>query len=177
MSRWFRLDDDIINDPKILLLPEAMRWVWIAFLCIASKNGGMLPAIEVVALSLRVKATKAAEYLTRLVSAGLIDRTETGFTPHNWNGRQFKTDPADPTNATRQKNFRAKHRDELRQLKALRDTTHNALRNGQRNGVTDVTVKRPESEKKITTSTFSVERAEARQGNVASPELMAILAK
>jgi len=92
MSRWFRLDDDVINDPKILLLPEAMRWVWVAFLCIASKNNGVLPAIEIVALSLRVKPVKAAEYLTRLVTAGLIDRTETGFAPHNWNGRQYKSD-------------------------------------------------------------------------------------
>jgi hypothetical protein len=92
MSRWFRLDDDVINDPKILLLPEAMRWIWIAFLCIASKNAGIFPSIEVVALSLRVKPTKAAEYLTRLVKAGLIDKTETGFEPHNWNARQYKSD-------------------------------------------------------------------------------------
>jgi hypothetical protein len=92
MSRWFRLDDDIINDPKILLLPEPLRWIWISFLCIASKNGGAIPKIEIVALSLRVKPTRAAEYLTRLVNAGLIDRTETGFEPHNWNGRQFKSD-------------------------------------------------------------------------------------
>jgi hypothetical protein len=75
LSRWFRLDDDIINDPKILLLPEAMRWIWIAFLCISSKNGGVLPAIEIVALSLRVKPSKATEYLSRLVIAGLVDNT------------------------------------------------------------------------------------------------------
>jgi Mn-dependent DtxR family transcriptional regulator len=92
MSRWFRLDDDIINDPKILLLPEVMRWIWVAFLCIASKNSGVLPKIEIIALSLRVKTAKAAEYLTRLVTAGLIDKTETGFAPHNWNARQFKSD-------------------------------------------------------------------------------------
>lgn len=106
MSRWFRLDDDVINDPKILLLPEAMRWIWVAFLCIASKNDGTLPKIEIIALSLRVKAVKAAEYLTRLVAAGLIDKTETGFAPHNWNKRQFKSD----VSTDRVKRFRQQER-------------------------------------------------------------------
>jgi len=106
VSRWFRLDDDIINDPKILLLPEAMRWIWVAFLCIASKNAGRLPSIEIIALSLRVKTTRAAEYLTRLVTAGLIDKTETGFAPHNWNARQFKSD----VSTERVKRFRQQER-------------------------------------------------------------------
>jgi hypothetical protein len=106
MSRWFRLDDDIINDPKILLLPEAMRWIWIAFLCIASKNDGVLPGIMVIALHLRVKATKATEYLTALVNAGLIDKTETGFAPHKWNARQFKSD----VSTERVKRFRKQER-------------------------------------------------------------------
>jgi hypothetical protein len=106
MSRWFRLDDDVINDPKILLLPEALRWIWVAFLCIASKNRGALPAIEIIALSLRVKQIKAAEYLTRLVTAGLIDKTETGFAPHNWEGRQFKSD----VSTERVKRFRKQER-------------------------------------------------------------------
>jgi hypothetical protein len=106
MSRWFRLDDDVINDPKILLLPEAMRWIWVAFLCIASKNSGQLPSNEIIALSLRVKPTKSAEYLTRLVIAGLIDKTETGFAPHNWNARQYKSDVTDPTAPSRQKAYR-----------------------------------------------------------------------
>src|SRR5579872_3860640 len=91
-SRWFRLVDDIINDPKILLLPEALRWIWIAFLCIASKNNGRLPTLEIIALHLRVTPAKASEYLTRLVAAGLIDKIEGGFEPHNWRGRQFQSD-------------------------------------------------------------------------------------
>jgi hypothetical protein len=106
MSRWFRLDDDVINDPKILLLPEAMRWIWVAFLCIASKNSGQLPSNEIIALSLRVKPTKAAEYLTRLCIAGLIDKTETGFAPHNWARRQFKSD----VSTDRVKRFRKQER-------------------------------------------------------------------
>lgn len=110
MSRWFRLDDDVINDPKILLLPEAMRWIWVAFLCIASKNAGIIPAIEIVALNLRVKKIKAAEYLTRLVTAGLMDNNDGVFAPHNWAGRQYKSDVTDPTAASRQQAYRERNK-------------------------------------------------------------------
>lgn len=92
MSRWFRVYDDAINDPKILKLPEATRWHWIAVLCIASKNDGVIPATEDVAISLRVKATAAAAILAGLKNAGLLDLVEGRFVPHNWDGRQFKSD-------------------------------------------------------------------------------------
>jgi hypothetical protein len=92
MSRWLRLYDDTINDPKILKLPEAMRWHWIAMLCVASKNDGALPILDDIAIQLRVTPAKATEIITVLVKAGLLDKTETGFAPHNWNGRQYKSD-------------------------------------------------------------------------------------
>ncbi len=90
--RWLRLYDDTINDPKIIKLPEATRWHWIAMLCIASKNDGALPALDDVAIQLRVTAAKATEIISALVKAQLLDKTETGFAPHNWNGRQYKSD-------------------------------------------------------------------------------------
>jgi len=90
--RWLRLYDDTINDPKILKLPEATRWHWIAMLCIASKNYGALPALDDISIQLRVTAAKATEIIAALVKAGLLDKTETGFEPHNWNGRQYKSD-------------------------------------------------------------------------------------
>jgi hypothetical protein len=90
--RWLRLYDDTINDPKILKLPEAMRWHWIAMLCVASKNEGALPNLDDIAIQLRVTPAKATEILSALVKATLLDKTETGFAPHNWNGRQYKSD-------------------------------------------------------------------------------------
>ena len=87
MSRWFRLYDDTINDPKVIKLPEVTRWHWIALLCVASKNDGTLPALDDVAIQLRVTAAKATEIIASLVKFGLLDKTETGFAPHNWNGR------------------------------------------------------------------------------------------
>lgn len=92
MTRWLRLYDDTINDPKILKLPEAMRWHWIAMLCIASKNEGVLPPLDDVAIQLRVTTGKATEIMAALNKAGLLDKTETGYAPHNWSRRQYKSD-------------------------------------------------------------------------------------
>lgn len=90
--RWFRFYGETIGDPKILKLPDAMRWHWVAVLCIASKNDGSLPPLDDIALELRVSNAKATEILAALVKAGLVDKTETGFAPHNWEGRQYKSD-------------------------------------------------------------------------------------
>jgi len=90
--RWLRLYDDTINDPKVLKLPEATRWHWIALLCVASKNEGSLPQLDDIAIQLRVTAAKATEIIAALVKAQLLDKMETGFAPHNWNGRQYKSD-------------------------------------------------------------------------------------
>jgi hypothetical protein len=92
MSRWFRFYDDAINDPKILKLPEASRWHWTALLCIASKHNGVLPPADDVALMLRVKPAAAAAIIAQMKQAGLIDVEDGKFTPHNWHGRQYKSD-------------------------------------------------------------------------------------
>lgn len=92
MSRWFRFYDDAINDPKILKLPEASRWHWTALLCIASKHDGFLPATEDVALMLRVKPAAAAAIIAQMKQCGLLDLEGGRYTPHNWSGRQYKSD-------------------------------------------------------------------------------------
>jgi hypothetical protein len=104
--RWFRFYDDAINDPKILKLPLDSRWHWTALLCIASKNNGRLPATDDIALMLRVTNAKAAAIIAELVAAGLIDRDSNGFAPHNWDGRQYKSD----SSAERVKRHRDKQR-------------------------------------------------------------------
>ncbi len=93
MNPWFRLYSQVMNDPKLLLLPEAMRWHWLVLLCVSSENNGVIPSLEVAALALRMKPTKAGETVARLATAGLLDRVEGGyFQPHNWGARQYKSD-------------------------------------------------------------------------------------
>lgn len=89
---WFRMYAGVINDPKVMKLPEATRWHWVAFLCVASDNGGRLPSATDLAFSLRMTAQRAAALTTELFVAGLLDKDDDGFAPHNWKGRQYISD-------------------------------------------------------------------------------------
>jgi hypothetical protein len=97
---------DVINDPKVMRLPEAMRWHWVAVLCCSAKNDGQVPPTSDLAFMLRMKETATALILAELHAAGLLDMDETGFHPHNWDDRQFKSD----TSNERVKRYREKRR-------------------------------------------------------------------
>ena len=91
-GRWFRMYENVINDPKVMKLPEATRWHWVALLCSASMNKGAIPSTADLAFLLRKTESQAAAILAELTVAGLLDRVDGGFAPHNWGGRQFKSD-------------------------------------------------------------------------------------
>jgi len=90
--RWFRFYDDAINDPKILKLPDNLFRIWVGILCAASKNDGKLPPTDDLALMIRIKPIKMHDAMEDLVKAGLIDTDGVISSPHNWDGRQFKSD-------------------------------------------------------------------------------------
>jgi hypothetical protein len=92
MTQWFRFYGDAINDPKVLKLPEVTRWRWVAVLSAASKHHGRIPAHDDLALMLRITAAETKSLLATLEKANLIDRDTEGFTPHNWNKFQYKSD-------------------------------------------------------------------------------------
>lgn len=84
---------DVINDPKVMRLPEVMRWRWVALLCMASRNSGRLPGVPDIAFALRMSEDDAGATLWDLNAAGLVDEVEPGiYAPHNWEGRQYKSD-------------------------------------------------------------------------------------
>lgn len=137
MSRWWRAEDTSIDHPKLLKLSDAMFRAWYTLNCVASANDGVLPPTDDIAIRLRMKPAKVAEWITRLVAAGLYDNDGGTFRPHNWTKRQYKTDGSDPTNAQRQKRYRERHRN-----------GSNAVTDNGSNGVT---AKRPEAEAKTDT--------------------------
>lgn len=92
MSRWWRAYDECVDDPKLLLLSDASHRAWFNLLCVASAYGGTLPSIDILSVKLRMKAAKVQAHIGAFISAELIDQTETGLQPHNWNGRQYKSD-------------------------------------------------------------------------------------
>lgn len=117
MSRWFRMYTDVLDDPKVQRLPPPLFKVWVNLLCLAGRHDGALPAIEDIAFALRLDEETAAAHIKELVTRGLIDDDD-GFSPHNWDNRQFKSDK-DETAAERQR----KKRDRDRSANVTRDTS------------------------------------------------------
>jgi hypothetical protein len=92
MSRWFRLYDELLDDPKVQRLSGDDFKAWINLLCLASRKEGSLPPEMDIAFALRVDAKKGSAIVARLVSAGLFDDDGGRFVPHGWNTRQYKSD-------------------------------------------------------------------------------------
>ena len=110
MSRWFRVYDDLVDDPKVQRLDPSLFKALINLWCLTSANDGVLPPIDEIAFKLRMKPQKAQRVLDRLNAQGLIEEDETGTHPHNWVGRQFKSDVGDPTAAERMRRHRNRQR-------------------------------------------------------------------
>jgi hypothetical protein len=110
MSRWFRVYDDLVDDEKVQMLSGDLVKALLNLWCLASKNGGVLPPMKAMAFKLRMKPPQVAAVITELCEAGLIDRVDDLFQPHNWDKRQYKSD-TDATAAERSRRYRAKHRD------------------------------------------------------------------
>lgn len=173
---WWRAQNGSVDNTKLIKLSDKAHRNWYNLNCVANANGGVLPGLEDVALKLRMTPARAAVAIAELVSRRLFDKRDDGsFIPHDWNEWQFKTDQADPTNAERQKNFRKRQREEIAAMKALQAASRNALGNGAlRNGVTNVTAKRPDTEKNIITTSPSVERGLGNGNVMLSSEALAI---
>lgn len=96
MSRWFRVYDDLVDDPKVQRLSAENFRALVNLWCLTSRNGGTLPPADDIAFSLRMRPDKVAALLAGLRNAGLLDdeMTENGNVtrPHNWQRRQFKSD-------------------------------------------------------------------------------------
>lgn len=92
MSRWFRMYDELLDDPKVQRLSGDEFKAWVNLLCLASRNEGVLPSMDDIAFALRLDAKKARALIDRLVSATLLDVDGDHFAPHGWNARQYKSD-------------------------------------------------------------------------------------
>jgi hypothetical protein len=105
MTRWFRLYDDVLNDPKVQKLNGELFKLWINVLCIASKHGGVLPSLDDLAFELRLPTLVCKTEIDMLKAAGLIDGDKK-LKPHGWEKRQYKSD----TSTDRVKRFRERSR-------------------------------------------------------------------
>jgi DNA-binding IscR family transcriptional regulator len=125
MNRWFRMYDELANDPKVMRLSAEDFRGWVVLLCLANRNGGILPDFEHIAYTLQIDENGARTLVERLVNASLIDPRNGGrngrrYAVHGWDKRQYKSD----SSTDRVKRFR----------------------NGQRN-VSETATKRPQKQK------------------------------
>lgn len=120
--KWFRLYNEVLEDPKVQKLPPETFKFWINILCLSSKSDGKLPSLEDISFALRLPLDETKEAFHACQKALLIDEQPnqhgSTYAPHNWRKRQYKSD----TSTERVKRFR----------------------NGQRNGV----VTAPDTEQK-----------------------------
>lgn len=110
MSRWWRAHDDAVDNPKLCLLSDRAHRGWFNLMCVASANGGTLPGMDVLHVKLRLPVKKIEAIIAELRERRLLDEVDGVLRPHDWDGRQFKSDVTDGTNAARQKRYRDRHR-------------------------------------------------------------------
>jgi hypothetical protein len=73
--------------------------------CLTSRNDGAFLSLNQVAFGLRLEGVKeAAKMMADLVSAGLVEETQQGFRPRDWETKQRKSD----TSKERTRKYRAK---------------------------------------------------------------------
>lgn len=93
MARWFRMYDEMLDDPKVQMLSPELFKTWINLLAVASRNNGILPTVEKLSFALRVSKHEMQSRIEELVLAELIDiRADKKLEPHNWQQRQWKSD-------------------------------------------------------------------------------------
>lgn len=92
--KWFRFYSGALDDPKVQRLPPELFKGWVNLLCLANEGSprGTLPSIEDIAFRLRISEEEAVALITALRSRGLIDEAAGTFHPHNWDGRQRRSD-------------------------------------------------------------------------------------
>ena len=106
-ARWFRMYDEVLDDPKVQKLSGDDFKAWVNLLALASRHDGRLPDLEAVAFALRIDLIAAGSLADRLRIAGLFDTRKGGangsyIAPHGWEKRQYKSD----TSTERVKRFR-----------------------------------------------------------------------
>lgn len=105
---WFRVYDNLIDNPKVMRLKPDLFRALVSLWCLAKRYGGKLPPVHDIAFALRVNETKVTAWIEELKQSGLVDEAADGtLTPHDWNDHQYSSD-----NVTeRVRKHRAKHRE------------------------------------------------------------------
>jgi hypothetical protein len=88
---WIKLYLEILDDDKIGMLPEYIKWRAIELFLVAGENGddGLLPPVARLAWRLRLDKVKIAETLSALTQVGVVHETPQGWVVTNFKKRQY----------------------------------------------------------------------------------------
>lgn len=91
-SRWFRFYAEAMRNPKVAKLSDKDFRLWVQLLAVASENDGKIPPVDDLKVVLNRRLDHLLTGVKELLRASLIDPLEDGYTPHNWNKFQYKSD-------------------------------------------------------------------------------------
>ena len=111
-NAWFRLYADTINNQRLGCVTEALRWRYVAMLCLHCNGDLVGKSKDEICYSLRITIDELEQTITVLKDRGLI---EDDLTPTGWEKRQFISDLKDSTAAERQRRYRQKKNTEALQ--------------------------------------------------------------
>ena len=114
---WFRMYAEFAHDPKVQMLSEVMQRRYIMLMCMRCSNVTVTLRDEEIAFQLRITDAELAETKALFVKKGFISND---WNLLNWEKRQFVSDH-DPSGAERQKRFREKKRNALRNAPEQKD--------------------------------------------------------
>ena len=94
--KWFRLYNEILDDPKVLKMEERLRWRYICCICLANinQNRGFLPEDSDITLKLRLKPSQWEKTKQELINRGFLDLLPQGLAVHSFDHRQYESDSA-----------------------------------------------------------------------------------
>lgn len=106
MNRWFRMYEEILDDPKVQKLSPELFKMWVNILALASRHNGILPSLGDCAFAFRVTEESVSIAFHELEKNDLLKRKNGSFQPKGWDKRQYKSD----TSTDRVKRFRQRSR-------------------------------------------------------------------
>ena len=94
MSRWFRVYEELLDDPKVQKLHPDLFKILVNLWCVTSRFKGHLPSMPDIAFCLRMPEDVTLRAVTKLVSLGFIDGPDAvgRYRPHGWDKRQYRSD-------------------------------------------------------------------------------------